>query len=124
MRHVLVLTEGPLAHLSPDLAAVRAVAESHRATTFAVVARRDDANLHVRVFVPSAGIAEDPGTGSAAGPIGVLARSEWSTDEQVTIHQGGEIGRPCTIEVEALAEGPVVGGRVAACAEGRFTLQS
>ena len=73
---------------------------------------------------PSTGIPEDPGTGAAAGPIGVLARRELGTDVDVTIHQGDLIGRPCTIEVHAEDGAIRVGGAVVACAEGRFTALS
>jgi trans-2,3-dihydro-3-hydroxyanthranilate isomerase len=76
----------------------------------------------VRVFVPGAGIPEDPGTGSVAGPIGVIARDHLGTDAQVTIHQGQEVGRPSTIEVDVGGDAPVVGGQVALCAEGTFTI--
>jgi trans-2,3-dihydro-3-hydroxyanthranilate isomerase len=123
LRHLVVVTEAPIGSLTPDMTRLVAAGRAAAATTLAAVARRDDATLHVRVFVPGAGIAEDPGTGSAAGPIAVLARQQWRTDRTVTISQGDEIGRPCRIEVTVPDEGgPMVGGRVAACAEGRFTL--
>jgi trans-2,3-dihydro-3-hydroxyanthranilate isomerase len=70
----------------------------------------------------SGGGFEDPGTGSAAGPIALLACRLWGTSADVIIRQGDEVGRPCRIEVHA-EEGDVrVGGSVAACAEGTFTL--
>lgn len=122
MKHVLVPTEAPLEKLVPDLAAVAAAARGGGGNSLAPMRRIDDTTLHVRVFLPGAGIAEDPGTGSAAGAVGVLARRLWSTGVDVTIRQGDEMGRPCRLEVHA-EEGDVrVGGRVAACAEGTFTL--
>jgi trans-2,3-dihydro-3-hydroxyanthranilate isomerase len=122
VRHLLVPTEAPLGRLTPDLMAVAEVQRRHRTTSVAPVRRLDDRTLHARVFCPGAGIPEDPGTGSAAGPFGRLARLRWSMDADLTILQGGEIGRPCRIEVTA-AEGPLrVGGAVTACAEGHFTL--
>ncbi|HZQ28725.1 MAG TPA: PhzF family phenazine biosynthesis protein [Acidimicrobiales bacterium] len=121
-RHVVVLTDAPIDRLDPDLGAVRDYVAAARAITFAVVRRLDDRTLHVRVFVPGAGIAEDPGTGSAAGPIGLLARRHWGTDPDVTIHQGSEVGRPCTIEVHAEVGALRVGGRVSLCAKGHFSL--
>jgi trans-2,3-dihydro-3-hydroxyanthranilate isomerase len=72
------------------------------------------------VFVPGAGVVEDPGTGSAAGPIGMLARQRWGTATEVSIRQGDAMGRPCRIEVHAEPGAITVGGRVAACAEGSF----
>lgn len=122
LRHVLVPTEAPLERLAPDPAAVAAVVRRHGATGLCPVRRLDDTTLHVRVFPPLTGVPEDPGTGSAAGPVGVLARRRWGTATDVTIRQGDEMGRPCRISVHA-ADGDVrVGGPVAACAEGRFTL--
>lgn len=115
---VFALTDAPIDELQPDLGAL----VSAGAGMVGVVRRRDDRSLHVRVFAPGAGIAEDPGTGSAAGPIGLLARQRWGTDADVTIHQGAEVGRPCVIDVHAEASAIRVGGRVAACAEGHFSL--
>jgi trans-2,3-dihydro-3-hydroxyanthranilate isomerase len=122
VRHVIVATDQRIDDLAPDPARVKAVSLANDSTTFAVVRRRTDSELHVRVFVPLAGIAEDPGTGSVAGPIGVVARQLWATDTAITIRQGAEVGRPSTIEVDVSGPAPVVGGRVAACAEGQFTL--
>jgi trans-2,3-dihydro-3-hydroxyanthranilate isomerase len=120
--HLIVLTEEPIDRLEPDLNAVAAVNRQVGSITFAVVRRLDDRNLHVRVFVPGMGIPEDPGTGSAAGPIGVLAREKWSVDADLTIHQGAEVGRPCRIDVHAEVGALRVGGRVALCAKGHFSL--
>ena len=107
---------------SPIPARVARLSVERALAAVALVRRIDDRNLHVRVFAPASGIAEDPGTGAAAGPIGVLARRELGTDVDVTIQQGDLIGRPCTIEVHAEDGAIRVGGAVAACAEGRFTL--
>lgn len=122
LRHVVVATEAPIEHLEPDLGLVAGVTGAAGAATFCVVRRRDDRTLHLRVFAPGEGIAEDPGTGSAAGPVAVFARRQWGTDVDVAILQGLEIGRPCRIEVHAEDGAVRVGGRVAACAAGRFTL--
>lgn len=122
LRHAIVATDAPIAALAPHPAAIAAASRRLRASTLAVVRRIDDRTLHVRVFAPVEGIAEDPGTGAAAGPVAVLARRLWGVDRDVTILQGEELGRPSRIEVSA-GEGELrVGGAVAACAEGRFTL--
>lgn len=118
--HIYVATEEPIDRLAPDPRDVAALTSN--ATGLAVFRRLDDENLHVRVFVPGAGIPEDPGTGSAAGPVGMLAKMHFGTGLDVTIRQGDEIGRPCRIQVHAEPGAITVGGRVAACAEGRFTL--
>jgi trans-2,3-dihydro-3-hydroxyanthranilate isomerase len=114
MRHVIVPTDAPINGIVPDLTRLRP------GCTNAVVSRVDDGTLQVRVFVR--GIGEDPGTGSAAGPIALLARKVFGTAPSVTIHQGADVGRPCRIEVDAVPGAIRVGGRVVACAEGRFTL--
>ena len=122
MRHLLVPTEAPLGRIAPDLVAIAEVQRRHRTTSVAPVRCLDDRTLHARVFCPGAGIPEDPGTGSAAGPFGRLARQRWAVDADLTIRQGDEIGRPCRITVHAGETTLQVGGAVAACAEGHFTL--
>lgn len=120
--HLYLATDESIDALSPDMTAIGRVAGGVGASTLTVFRRLDDRSVHVRAFGPHTGIPEDPGTGSAAGPVGVLARRHLGTDVDITIRQGDEIGRACRIEVHA-ADGDVrVGGRVAACAEGRFTL--
>jgi trans-2,3-dihydro-3-hydroxyanthranilate isomerase len=61
-----------------------------------------------RMFAPSLGVAEDPATGSAAGPLALhLARHGWiGWGEEITISQGERIGRPSTLlaRVEGSAE--------------------
>jgi trans-2,3-dihydro-3-hydroxyanthranilate isomerase len=122
LRHLIVATDSPVECLSPDLSAVASATRRVGAVTLAVVGRLDDDHLHVRVFAPMAGVSEDPGTGSAAGPVALVARRTWACGEDVTILQGAEMGRPCRIEVHAEQGRLQVGGAVTACAEGRFTL--
>ncbi|HVE47835.1 MAG TPA: PhzF family phenazine biosynthesis protein [Acidimicrobiales bacterium] len=122
LTHLLLATDAPLGHLTPENAMVEAASRASGAHDLVAFRRLDDETLHVRVFAPSLGIAEDAGTGSAAGPVALLARRLWGTAVDLTILQGGEIGRPCRIEVHAEEDDLRVGGRVAACADGRFTL--
>lgn len=121
-RWCFVLTEAPIDRIAPDQHAVAALNRATDTRGLGVVRRLDDATLHVRVFVPLVGIPEDPGTGAAAGPIGVLARHHWGTNADVAIRQGLEVGRPCHIAVHATLGDVRVGGKVAACAKGHFTL--
>jgi trans-2,3-dihydro-3-hydroxyanthranilate isomerase len=121
-RLLIATTDAELAAAEPDMSAITRLQRDRALTTVALVRRRSDRELHVRVFAPASGVPEDPGTGAAAGPIGVLARRELGTDVDVTIRQGDVVGRPCTIEVHAEDGAIRVGGAVAACAEGRFTL--
>jgi trans-2,3-dihydro-3-hydroxyanthranilate isomerase len=114
----IVCTDAPIEALRPDPGRLLDAGGA----MVAALRRLDDRTLHVRFFAPGAGVSEDPGTGGAAGSIGLLARQRWGTDTDVTILQGAEVGRPCRIEVHA-EEGAVrVGGKVAPCAEGRFSL--
>jgi trans-2,3-dihydro-3-hydroxyanthranilate isomerase len=121
-RLLLAVAGHDLAAAAPDHTALAALARERDVAAVGVVRRVDDRNLHVRVFAPLAGIPEDPGTGAAAGPIGVLARRVLGTEVDVTIRQGDLIGRPSTIEVHAEGGALRVGGAVTACAEGRFLL--
>jgi trans-2,3-dihydro-3-hydroxyanthranilate isomerase len=77
------------------------------------VARVDDATWRVRMFAPSVGVAEDAATGSAAAALaGWLAERQPGQDgtRRWRVLQGGEIGRPSDIGLEA----DIVGGRPAA----------
>ena len=80
------------------------------------IAQIDDARWQVRMFAPSAGVAEDPATGSAAAALaGWLVRhtpGDAATRRWI-ISQGEAIGRPSTIELEAdLRQGEVLAVRV------------
>lgn len=121
-RHLLVPLASPLPRLRPDPERLPGAAAAVGATGIGVFAAVDDATLHARVFVPGSTVPEDPGTGSAASPIAVLARRLWSTRVDVVVLQGAEIGRPCRIEVHAEPGGITVGGAVTGCATGVFTL--
>ena len=61
----------------------------------------------LRYFAPALGVAEDPATGSAAGPLGVhLARHEQiAFGQQIEVRQGEEIGRPSVLLVRVDAAG-------------------
>jgi trans-2,3-dihydro-3-hydroxyanthranilate isomerase len=78
------------------------------------------------MFGPALGVAEDPATGSAAGPLAVhLGRHgvvPYGT--AIEIHQGTEIGRPSALH--ARAHGPDkadVGGRAVVVAQGHYRVQ-
>jgi trans-2,3-dihydro-3-hydroxyanthranilate isomerase len=82
-----------------------------------------------RMFAPGSGVAEDPATGSAAGPLAVhLARhGRIGFGEEIEISQGAEIGRPSTLyaRVDGSAEQlerVEVGGRAVIVARGEFRL--
>jgi len=67
---------------------------------YAAGGEASDADYHARMFAPTAGIAEDPATGSAAAALpGQIARAETLSDgeHRWVIEQGFEIGRPSRI---------------------------
>jgi trans-2,3-dihydro-3-hydroxyanthranilate isomerase len=77
--------------------------------------------LRSRMFAPALGVAEDPATGSAAGPVGAyLARHLGVTS--LLIEQGVEMGRPSVLHVDASAARPRVGGRAVIVASGELQL--
>jgi trans-2,3-dihydro-3-hydroxyanthranilate isomerase len=87
------------------------------------------ARWKTRMFAPGGGIAEDPATGSAAGPLALhLARHDRiAFGDEIEISQGAEIRRPSTLF--ARAEGTAdkverveVGGSAVVVARGEFQL--
>jgi trans-2,3-dihydro-3-hydroxyanthranilate isomerase len=83
------------------------------------VARAGSNSLRVRMFAPGLGVPEDPATGSAAAALaGWLARHFGADGPQHwQILQGGEIGRPSTIELDYEQTGSSAASvRVGGCA--------
>jgi trans-2,3-dihydro-3-hydroxyanthranilate isomerase len=88
-----------------------------------------DGVARARVFAPSAGVAEDPATGSAALGLGawLTAHGYAGADGETpyAVIQGVEMGRPSRLECVVRAEGGVavegrVSGTVVPVAEGRI----
>jgi trans-2,3-dihydro-3-hydroxyanthranilate isomerase len=82
-----------------------------------------------RMFAPSGGVAEDPATGSAAGPLAVhLARhGRIAFGDEIEISQGAEVGRPSALYARAVGsaeqlERVEVGGSAVIVARGEFKL--
>jgi len=82
-----------------------------------------------RMFAPAGGVAEDPATGSAAGPLAlhVARHGRIAFGEEIEIAQGAEIGRPSTLyaRVDGSAEQVervAVGGSAVIVARGEFRL--
>jgi len=113
-----------VAALRPDLGALE------RATLDGVNCfARDGGRWKTRMFAPGSGVAEDPATGSAAGPLAVhLARhGRIAFGEQIEITQGAEVGRPSTLYAQAdgtaeRIERVRVGGSAVVVARGEFKL--
>ena len=81
-----------------------------------------------RMFAPGSGVAEDPATGSAAGPLAVhLARhGAIEFGDEIEISQGTEVRRPSTLFARVhgsrdAVESVEVGGSAVVVAKGEFS---
>jgi trans-2,3-dihydro-3-hydroxyanthranilate isomerase len=126
MRHVYVSlrSEEEVAGLRPDLARLE-LPPDLGINCFAGSGTR----WKTRMFAPGGGVAEDPATGSAAGPLALhLARhGRIAFGDEIEISQGVEIGRPSTLfaRVDGSAEAVErveVGGSAVTVARGEFRL--
>ena len=97
--YVALESEEAVAELRPDLAALSALGDIG-ANCFAGAGLR----WKTRMFAPGLGVAEDPATGSAAGPLAAhLARhGRIKFGDEIEIRQGAEIGRPSVLYARAL----------------------
>ncbi|HZT44600.1 MAG TPA: PhzF family phenazine biosynthesis protein [Gaiellaceae bacterium] len=121
-RHVFVCLpdEDAVAALRPDQAAL---AEHERVGAYCFAG--SGVRWKSRWFGPTLGVAEDPATGSAAGPLAVhLGRHgavQWGTE--VEIRQGEEIGRPSLLRARAYSEDRAeVGGSAVVVARGQYRI--
>jgi trans-2,3-dihydro-3-hydroxyanthranilate isomerase len=78
----------------------------------------DPARITARMFAPLAGVPEDAATGSAAAALGAFLNRLAPADTRFTIFQGGQIGRPSEILVEATAQSVWIGGACSPFATG------
>lgn len=126
-RHVYVVLddEADVAGVTPSLGALAALGTLSVSCCCAL----GDGHVKTRVFAPGMGVAEDPATGSAAGPLAVhLARhGEVGFGERIEIEQGAEIGRPSTLYACAHGsaeriERVTVGGCAVIVARGEYRL--
>jgi trans-2,3-dihydro-3-hydroxyanthranilate isomerase len=127
LHHVFVMlgSEAEVAALKPDLARLSDVGEVLGVNCIA----GSGTQWKTRMFIPSGGIAEDPATGSAAGPLALhLARhGRIAFGEEIEITQGVEIQRPSKLyaRVDGSAdhvERVEVGGSAVVVARGEFRL--
>jgi trans-2,3-dihydro-3-hydroxyanthranilate isomerase len=121
--YVELASEGAVAALRPDLAALADLDVA--ANCFA----GRGSSWKTRMFYPSAGIPEDPATGSAAGPLAIhLARhGRIGFGEQIEIRQGAEIGRPSLLYAKVTGDrdridSVEVAGAAMIVAEGQFRI--
>jgi trans-2,3-dihydro-3-hydroxyanthranilate isomerase len=126
-RHVFVAagSEDEVAALRPDSGALSDLRGVLGINFFAGSGMR----WKTRMFAPAGGVAEDPATGSAAGPLAVhLARhGQIGFGDEIEISQGVEIGRPSTLFARVAGspdqiERVEVGGSAVTVAHGEFRL--
>jgi trans-2,3-dihydro-3-hydroxyanthranilate isomerase len=127
VKHVYVClgSEEAVAALAPDIGRLAQLPDALGVNCFA----GGDGRWKTRMFGPNAGVAEDPATGSAAGPLAVhLARhGRIAWGDEIRISQGAEIGRPSTLYARAEGsperiERVEVGGSAVVVARGEFRL--
>ena len=88
-----------------------------------------DGRWKSRMFAPGSGVAEDPATGSAAGPFAVhlLRHGRIESGDEIEIEQGVELKRPSRLFARAVGtpdeiERVEVGGSAVVVARGEFRL--
>ena len=126
IRHVYVglPSEEAVAALEPDLNTLVHLTGIVGVNCFAGSGKR----WKNRMFAPADGVAEDPATGSAAGPLAVhLARhGRIAFGDEIEISQGTEVGRPSTLYARAEGtpdqiEKVECGGSAVTVARGEFS---
>ena len=126
LQHVFVTlgSEAEVAALRPDLTRL-GLAETSDVNCIAGAGKR----WKTRMFMPAGGVAEDPATGSAAGPLclHVARHGLVPFGEEIEITQGVEIQRPSKLyaRVDGSAERVdriEVGGSAVVVARGEFRL--
>jgi trans-2,3-dihydro-3-hydroxyanthranilate isomerase len=122
--YVGVESADALVALAPDFNAL-ARANDRGTACFAPT----DGGWKVRMFAPALGVAENPATGSAAGPLALhLARhGRIQFGDEIEISQGAEIGRPSTLYARVdgsseRIERVQVGGAAVIVARGEFLI--
>ena len=69
--------------------------------TFTMETELPGSTVHSRMFAPAMGIAEDPATGAASGPLGAyLLTYGLVNDSRIVNEQGVEMGRPSVITIQ------------------------
>lgn len=108
--HLLVAvgTRALVDDAAPDpsrLKAVLADAGAEGCYVYATVGE-DQIVAYARFFNPTVGIAEDPATGTAAGPLAALLVRDGLAPSPILIEQGSRMGRPSILEIAV--DGPRV----------------
>jgi trans-2,3-dihydro-3-hydroxyanthranilate isomerase len=134
-KHVMVALSSPeqVAALTPDMSALVRAGTDVDLPRLGVncFAKVSDGHFKTRNFSPALGVAEDPATGSAAGPLALhLVRHGWTMPgEEIEIVQGVEINRPSRLRarIDGDPDDPTkiaVGGSAVTVAHGHFRLSA
>ena len=122
--YVALESEAAVAALEPDFGVLAELTDVG-ANCFA----GSGGSWKTRMFAPAHGVAEDPATGSAAGPLAVhLARhGRIAFGDEIEISQGAELGRPSKLYARPVGtaesvERIEVGGSAVVVARGEFRL--
>jgi trans-2,3-dihydro-3-hydroxyanthranilate isomerase len=123
--YVCLQTEDAVAGLRPDVGRLLDRFPEFCFNCFA----GEGSHWKTRMFAPGSGVAEDPATGSAAGPLALhLARhGRIAFGDEIEISQGKEVGRPSTLfaRVEGSAndvQRVEVGGSAVTVARGELSI--
>lgn len=102
-RHLILATttRARLAALDYDFCGLKALMLEHDLTTFDLIWRERPDVFHARNPFPVGGVYEDPATGAAAAALGGYLRALGllTPPQQITIHQGDNMGRPSLLAV-------------------------
>ena len=116
--YVALRSEDEVAALDPDLQALRRLPVG--INCFA----GEGGRWKTRMFGPGLGVAEDPATGSAAGPLALhlVRHGLVEAGRQIEIRQGEEVGRPSTLYATADEQRVEVAGSAVVVARGEFRI--
>jgi trans-2,3-dihydro-3-hydroxyanthranilate isomerase len=101
---------------------------AHKLFMFSMETEQPTSTVHSRMFAPGLGIAEDPATGGASGPLGAYLVEYGlvkANPAQIISEQGFEMGRPSLIHIgieqsEGQFTKVTVGGEAVLVGEGAF----
>ena len=123
--YVCLPSEGDVAGLRPQLGRLADALSTVCVNCFA----GEGARWKTRMFAPASGVAEDPATGSAAGPLALhLARhGRIAFGDEIEISQGVEVGRPSKLFARAVGSADdvqriEVGGSAVTVARGELSV--
>lgn len=108
LKHVLVHASSleEVANLKPQLNLLEGLEDICFSVFYA-----EGATGKTRMFAPGGGVAEDPATGSAAGPIALhlVRHGRLAPEQELKLSQGAELLRPSTLYARIMPDGSPLG---------------